>query len=48
MSIAIRRWIERVYTREEKRERKVKKVAELSWDELERDIYIAIELGFTA
>lgn len=48
MSIALRRWIERVYTREEKRERKVQRVAELSWDELEKDIYIAIELGFTA
>jgi len=48
MSIAIRRWIERIYAREERRERKVKRVAELPWEELEKDVYIAIELGFTA
>ena len=48
MSTALRRLVERVRTPREKRERRIARMLELTEDELEKDIYIAIELGFTA
>ena len=48
VSTALRRLVERVRTPRERRERRIARMLELTEDELERDIYIAIELGFTA